>query len=143
MYDICYGFTRNTLETSHKGEVVLAGKLRPNGSIDPTIWIGNWIESVSRPEIGVIRITIKDKFRQIPGDHSSVITLQYNGTNPYLIYILTINWNTGLIDIKIRNFVTGFTADIPSDPDTWINVLHIIKHARVYDGDNLVLEPGL
>ena len=133
-----YGILRSTLETCHKGEVVLAGRFRPNGASTPTVWYGNWISSIAHTATGVWTVTIKPAFRGMVGHHAAQLSLMSNALVATAIQFGAIDWSAGTIIIRGYTTTSGAAADIASNANTWIDLLFVMKYMKIPDGDLLV-----
>lgn len=134
-----YGFQRQTLESSHKGELRFAGSFRPNGSSTPTIWYGNWISSIAHTATGVWTITMKEKYRGLQGILAAIVSARFNALSLTVIQLGAIDLDAGTIIIRAATESGGTlaAADIASNANNWIDLDISLQYTKTPDGSGI------
>lgn len=134
-----YGFQRQTLESTHKGEVRLSGSFRPNGSSTPTVWYGNWISSIAHTATGVWTITIKEKYRGLQGALAILVSARFNAFSPTVIQLGAIDLDAGTIVVMAGTESASdiAAADIASNANNWIDLELCLQYTKTPDGSGI------
>lgn len=136
-----YAITRQTAETTHKGELKLSGSFIPNSASTPASSgiRGNWISSVAHTSTGVWTITMKAGYRGLRGILGALCSLQLNASALSFVQLGAIDLNAGTIVVRAYTESAGSfaLADIASDANNRISVELTCKWLPVADGSGV------
>jgi len=135
-----YGIRRETVETPHKGEIVLTGIFWTNGSSAPTALVGSWISSVAHTATGVWTITMAEKFRGWVGLLGCDVSLSMNALGLSIVQFGAIDLDAGTVIIRAATESGGTlaAADIAANANNFISVTLRLKYNKSPDGSGLV-----
>jgi len=136
-----YALTRQTAETTHKGEIRLSGSFIPNTAGTPAAAgiRGNWIASVAHTNTGIWTITIKAGYRGLRGLISAHCSLQLASAALSFVQLGAIDLAAGTV--VVCNFTEGAgtlaLADIAANANNRICVELVCKWLPVKDGSGI------
>lgn len=136
-------FSKQGLEATGKGHMVLHGSFRPNGSSATAAANirANWIESADQTATGTYTVTLKPAFRAMKGPVCAIAGLSVGAAELSNANVGTITpaQATGTIIVYTYTEASDTTAlaDIASDVDNWINLYVVWQLTPVDDGFNV------